>query len=133
MSPVVLDACSALAWCFEDEASEAGDRLFRRAVVPPLWHLEIAHIVLSAERRRRLTQTEAQGYLDLLRQLRIDTDAAPPERARADTLHLAREQALSVYDASYLDLAMRRRLPLATLDTGLQRAARAVGVDLIEL
>jgi predicted nucleic acid-binding protein len=138
MSPVVLDASSALTWCFEDEASEAGDRLFRHvqdhgAVVPPLWHLEIGNIVLSAERRRRLTQTEVEGYLDLLRQLRIDTDAAPPERARADTLHLAREHTLSVYDASYLDLAMRRRLPLATLDTALQCAARAVGVDLIEL
>ncbi|GIX24602.1 MULTISPECIES: type II toxin-antitoxin system VapC family toxin [Caldimonas] len=138
MSPVVLDASSALTWCFEDEASEAGDRLFcrvqdRGAVVPPLWHLEIAHIVLSAERRRRLTQTEVESYLDLLRQLRIDTDAAPPERARADTLRLAREHRLSVYDACYLDLAMRRRLPLATRDTALQRAARAVGVELIEL
>lgn len=138
MTAVVLDASCALTWCFEDAARPSTDELFRRvqaegAVVPPLWHLEVANILLAAERRRRLSQADVEAYLALLQHLRLDTDAAAAERGRADILHLAREHALTVYDAAYLDLAMRRRLPLATLDAGLQRAAGAAGVDLIEL
>ena len=135
---LVLDASATLAWCFIDERSPRTQALLDRvadegALVPALWHLEIANILLSAERRQRATPAAVAEILDSLEQLPITTDQAPARQSRHDLLPLAREQALSVYDASYLDLAMRRRLPLATLDTGLQRAARAVGVDLIEL
>ncbi len=138
MSTVVLDASCALTWCFEDEAGRGSDELFDQiqhtgAVVPPLWHLEIANLLLSSERRRRITQAESGAYLALLLQLPISTDTAAAERGRHDVLHLAREHGLTVYDATYLDLAMRRRLPLATLDRDLQSAARVTGVSLIEL
>jgi len=138
MSAVVLDASSALTWCFEDEADQGSDQLFTQvqnagAVVPPVWHLEIANLLLSSERHRRITQAESQAYLALLQRLPISTDIAAAERGRLDVFHLAREHGLSVYDASYLDLAMRRQLPLATLDQDLQRAARATGVSLIRI
>ena len=138
MSVVVLDASSALTWCFEDDAAAGSDRLFTQvqqagAVVPPLWHLEIASLLLSSERHRRLTQAESQAYLALLQRLPISTDVSAAERGRLDVFHLAREHGLTVYDAAYLDLAMRRQLPLATLDPELQRAARATGVSLIQL
>ena len=93
----------------------------------------IASLLLSSERHRRITQAESQAYLALLQRLPISTDVSAAERGRLDIFHLAREHGLTVFDATYLDLAMRRQLPLATLDHDLQRAARATGVSLIQL
>lgn len=136
MSGLVLDGSAALAWCFEDEETEATKRLRHEvrangAIVPRLWRLEVANALLQAERRRRLTQGKTAALLGLLREMPIVIDDETDNRAFADTLHLARAHDLSAYDAAYLELALRRTLPLATLDRDLARAAKRAGVTVM--
>lgn len=129
----VVDASVALAWCFPDEKalypqavldSLAGDR----ALVPSHWPLEVANSLLVGERRKRSTQADTVHWLGFLTTLPITLDDETPARAWSDILDLARRHDLSEYDAAYLELAIRRGLPLATLDRPLRAAARAVGV-----
>ena len=97
-------------------------------MVPSLWFLEVANAVVMGERRGRSTPAQAATWLGLLSALPIIGDDETSARAWADTLGLARAHNLTSYDASYLELAMRRGLPLATLDGKLKNAAAAVGV-----
>src|SRR3954447_18981818 len=129
----VLDGSVSLAWYFKDElnnyAEAVRERLDRtRAVVPALWPLEIANAVLMGERRKRSTEAQAATWLGILSAFPVVIDDETNGRAWSDTLNLARAQDLSAYDAAYLELAMRRGLPLATLDARLKAAAAAVGV-----
>lgn len=138
MSALVLDASAALAWCFIEERTPASQALLDRvaqagAVVPPLWHLEIGNILLAAERRARATIAQVADAVGSLARLPIATDQADAAQRARESLALARQHRLTVYDACYLDLALRRALPLATLDDALQRAARETGVELIPL
>lgn len=131
----VLDGSITLAWFFEDEsdayADAVEDALVKAsAVVPALWHLEVANALLVGERRKRTTEAKATQFVGLLQSLPISVDEATIAQAWGDTLHLARGQNLSAYDAAYLELALRRGLPLATLDDRLKTAAAAVGVSL---
>ncbi len=131
----VLDRSITLAWFFEDEsnayADAVGDALVKAsAVVPALWHLEVANALLVGERRKRTTEAKATQFLGLLQSLPISVDDATIGQAWGETLHLARGQNLSAYDAAYLELALRRGLPLATLDDRRKTAADAVGVSL---
>lgn len=130
----VVDASVTMAWCFEDEASEASEAVLDRlrddeALVPALWALEVANVLLVAERRGRVTEAQAVRFAGLLARLPIRTDAATPgvgELAAPGRLH-----GLSAYDASYLLLAERAALPLATVDADLAAAAGAAGVELL--
>jgi predicted nucleic acid-binding protein len=129
----VLDASVALAWCFHDEATSQADAMAKRlakigAMVPGLWRLEIANALLAAERHERCTTADTQSWLRFLSTLPIRLDDETASHAWSDTLRLARAQKLSVYDAAYLELALRRGLDLATLDSRLATAADAVGV-----
>jgi predicted nucleic acid-binding protein len=129
----VVDSSIALTWCFEDEASPETDRLFERvrddgAVVPGLWHLEVANVLLQAERRGRISRTDAARRLMLISDLPIATDQETTPRAWRETLLLARAENLTAYDAAYLELAERRGLPLMTRDTELGAAAKRLGV-----
>jgi predicted nucleic acid-binding protein len=131
----VLDCSVAVAWFFEDEAdayAESVEESLARAtaVVPALWHLEVANVLLVGERRKRTTQAKVTQFLTLLRSLPITTDDETVARAWDDTLPLARTYSLSVYDAAYLELAKRRSLSLATLDDRLRAAALAAGIPL---
>lgn len=131
MSGFVLDASVAVAWCFDDESSPAAWALLDRlrtapAQVPALWALEIGNILVGAERRRRISQARTVEFLGILGDLDIRVDPDVPGRAFRDVLPLAREQRLTTYDATYLELAMRLGLPLATKDTALIRAAGAL-------
>lgn len=137
MSALVLDASAALTWCFGDEHAAFGARLLDQveqagAVVPALWHIEVANIWLASLRRGRLQSAEIAHLRQVFDRLPVQTEAVDPAHTRQDVLSLAEQHRLTVYDACYLDLALRRALPLATLDTELQRAARASGVALIE-
>src|SRR3954454_21487701 len=128
----VLDGSVTMAWYFKDESSQYADSVLAglaaaRAVVPSLWSLEVANTVLMGERRKRSTQSQAATWLGFLGALPIETDDETSARAWGDALNVARAQNLSAYDAAYLELAMRRGLPLATLDAKLQAAASAVG------
>lgn len=130
---IVVDASIAASWCFEDEASGPGDELLDQvarlgAVVPSLWHLEIGNILRQAERRKRIAESSSQQKLQLLAGLPIETDAETSARAWSATLLLARRHTLTVYDAAYLELALRRGLPLASKDHDLLAAAQSEGV-----
>lgn len=127
--PFVLDASIALAWIFPDEANERTNALRERlseelAVVPTLWSIEVANALLMATRRRRITTIEWPKLCDALAALPIEVDLRTHEQALATALPLAYEHRLSAYDAVYLELAKRMKLPLATLDRDLRRAAR---------
>ena len=129
----VLDASVTACWAFDDEdhpdASLAFDRMrTEEGVVPCLWWFEVRNILVVNERRRRVTESSTASFLQNLSLLRLRVDRTPDEHA---VLHLARTYRLSVYDAAYLELAQRERLPLATLDTDLQKAAVADGVALV--
>ena len=131
----VLDGSVTLAWFFEDEVdvyAESVESALNKAtaVVPSLWSLEVANVLLVGERRRRTTEAKVAQFVRLLGALPIAIDDQTSSRALGDTLTLARAHNLSAYDASYLELALRRGLPLATLDGRLRTAAAAVGVSL---
>ena len=131
----VLDGSVTMAWYFVDELNPYADSVLSdlesgRAVVPSLWPLEVANTVLVGERRKRSTEAQATAWLAILDTLSIEVDRETTSHAWRGTLALARSQNLSAYDAAYLELAMRRGLPLATLDGKLKNAALAVGVSI---
>lgn len=132
---VVIDASVALAWCFEDEASAETDGIAERvrdhgALVPSLWHLEVANVLLQSEKRGRITPADAVSRLELIGSLPIATDPETPNRAWREIVTLARSYKLTTYDAAYLELAARRGLPLASRAADLVAAARSMGVML---
>jgi predicted nucleic acid-binding protein len=131
--PFVLDASIAACWAFDDEdhptATHALERLRTdHAVVPPLWWYEVRNTLIVNERRGNLTPADTTTFLRALSRLRLTVDHEPEEQA---VLSLARQHRLTVYDASYLELAQRLTLPIATLGKDLRAAAQAVGVSLL--
>lgn len=134
---IVLDCSIAVAWCFADEASAVTDALLdlvqaEGAIVPSLWTLEVANVLIQAARRNRLPSDGVRGRLELLDMLPITVDEAGVGPVwRGHVLNLAREDGLTIYDATYLELAIRRGLVLATSDRALRDAARRHGVMLI--
>lgn len=131
----VLDCSVVLAWAFEDEADayaeSVGDAMQdARAFVPSLWPVEVANCLLVGERRKRTTEVKVLQFLAEVRTMSIVVDEQTALRAWRETLVLARTYQLSAYDATYLELASRRNLPLATLDDKLKAAASSVGVPL---
>jgi predicted nucleic acid-binding protein len=135
VAAVAIDASVTAAWCFADEATAASDALRaglidQGAVVPVLWHAESANVLLVAERRKRITPDRCAELLELLGELPIETDDGT-QRIRGPVVRLARTHRLTVYDAIYLELAIRRELPLATRDKDLRKAALSAGVPLI--
>lgn len=136
MTGFVIDASIALAWCFDDEATPGTRALLGRfadeqAEVPSLWHLELANALALSEQRRRITPARSAEFIALVGRLPIVVDEETPARALDAVLDLARSERLTAYDAAYLDLAMRRGLPLATKDRDLAKAAKRVGVNLL--
>ena len=134
----VLDCSVTMAWVFAEEATVATDRLRdalleTRAFVPALWPIETANVLLVATRRGRIAQDEWPGILAHLDALPIDIDPISTSRTWGKTLDLATAHGISVYDAMYLELAMRMRMPLATLDRALRAAGQSAGADLLEI
>lgn len=129
----VLDASIAAVWAFDDEDHPAAG-LARQALidgpayVPSLWWFELRNTLVVNERRKRITELQVTSFLEALARLPIQLDFEPNE---VDVLSLARRHKLTVYDASYLELALRLSLPLATLDGELIAAARAENIKLI--
>lgn len=140
MKRFVLDASVALSWFLDHPVSPYATRVKQlllngsRAVVPALWHLEMANGLVVATRRRILTAADADRCLVHLEQLlaqaiESETDFFPARQA----LTTARTFELSAYDAVYLDTARRNKLPLATLDRRLRTAATHAAVELVFL
>ena len=119
-----------------DERTPAIEAVFDRvadrgAVVPSLWHLEVANSLTVAVRRKRISPAERADALSDLAQLDVSVDDETEQHAWRATAQLADLHGLSVYDAAYLELAQRKRLPLVTLDKALIRAAEAAGVEVL--
>ncbi len=135
---LVLDSSVALTWCFEDELTPATRAVLERvmnegAAAPSLWPLEVLNALASAERHQRLTKAKRHTMAERLRELPVKLDIETAAQAWSLTLQLADRHRLTLYDASYLELAERLRLPLATLDRELRTAAKAQGVALLGL
>jgi len=133
----VIDASVAVAWCFADETTGFTEKVLELAskaaevCVPPLWPFEVANALLAAERRKRITAAQATSFLSRIVGLPVVVELQQVSRAHDQVLSLARLHGLTVYDAAYLELAMGRGLPLATLDDRLKQAAIAAGTALI--
>lgn len=130
----VLDASVALSWFLPGE-QPAIDLLHRATessvVVPGLWPLEVANVLLTAERRRRIDSSTRQRILSDYARLPLTVDNETANRAWTDILKLATAHGLSVYDACYLELARRHDLPLATLDGKIAEVGRAIGIEIL--
>ncbi|MGH6820855.1 MAG: type II toxin-antitoxin system VapC family toxin [Methylocella sp.] len=134
----MLDNSVTMRWFFGDGSPQepiyAGDVLEAMkettAFVPVTWGLEVANIIARAETRGLVTEARSEAFLELLAGVDIEVDASTFAHALTKTLQLARRYNLSSYDASYLELALRKGTPLATLDGDLRTAAKKAGGDL---
>ena len=135
--PFVIDASITLAWSFRDQQTPYSLAVLARleeeeAVVPAVWALEVANGVLVAERRGRVGREEAAGLTAAISDLRVTPVDFSAVEAFSRLLELARRHGLTVYDAAYLDVAMRQGLPLATEDADLREAALNAGIALLD-
>ncbi len=137
MKALVIDGSTALGFVLTDEqfpdalkalqATENGIPTF----VPAHWSVEVANGLLMAERRKRVSQADVAEALSLLYGLPILIDEETAQRSGRDTFAIARQYGLTIYDAAYLELAMRRGAALATNDRDLSKAAKAAGVAIL--
>src|SRR5271154_6308582 len=132
----VVDCSMAMAWLFHDEATPKTAALLKRlatetALVPGWWFLEVTNVLALAERKGRITPAQSDSFIADLSKLEIERDDEGPDRAFTHLLALCRTHRLTSYDAIYLDLAIRRNLPLATLDDALRKSAKKLGVSLV--
>jgi predicted nucleic acid-binding protein len=137
MQDFVIDNSVVMSWCFKDETSKYTDAMLdyleqSTAYVPAIWPLEVSNVLLVAERRKRLSQSDSSRFISLLHELPIIVEQESPERMLSEVLALAREYKLSSYDASYLDLAMRKGLPIATTDKNIISAAKRSSVSILK-
>ena len=133
MSGFVLDASITLAWCFEDEASRATDDILERlssepAFAPALWRLEIGNVLVLAERKKRIDFAKIADFIGSINSLDIRIDKETNTTIFNDIIKLAYNEKITTYDATYLELAMRLGLPLATQDMLLKKVATKLGV-----
>jgi len=133
---LIADISVVLAWLFNEEhTTKALDVLHRiekdGLLVPPLWWCELQNGILMGERRGRKTIDESTAFLKLVMALPIQTDDAPRHRISDDILDIARRHQLTAYDATYVELAVRHGVPLATFDVALRRCASSFGVKII--
>lgn len=137
MKEFVLDCSATLPWVFASEATPAADALLDvlaaggKAWVPALWHPELGNVLLGAKRKRRIDQAGIGKFLSTLGVYDIEVDEETMTVAWSKILSLAEHFGLSVYEAAYLELALRKGLPLASLDKPLCRAIRQAGGSLV--
>lgn len=132
----VVDNSVVMTWCFKDKTNQYADAILdclsdATAFVPSIWPLEVVNVLLVAERKKRLSEADSVRFITLLSQLPIIVEHERPERLMKDLLALARSNNLSSYDASYLDLSMRKGIPIATLDTRLITASKKTNIPIL--
>ncbi len=132
--PFVLDASTTACWAFQDEQHPDADAALERmrtdqAIAPSLWWFEIRNILIVNERRKRLSEADTAAFLRDLAVFSVEIDITPETD---EVLRLARTHKLSIYDAAYLELALRKNVPLATLDADLIQAAHHEAISIIE-
>ena len=130
----IVDASVGFAWVYPGQATPETDRLLDEVaagatvVVPGLWFLEVSNVLLIAQRRHRLTTMQRKAALQKLTALHFTADEEGARHAFGKTSELAEKYGLTIYDATYLEVALRRSLPLASRDEALRSAARRCGV-----
>ncbi len=134
---VVIDASAALTWCYADERTPESSSLLEYvnlngAVVPQIWPMEVANALLVGEIRKRITNEGIAEQLDHFRKLPIEVDSSTANLAWKEIITIARQQRLTTYDASYIELANRLKLPLASRDKEMIGAAIRLGIDIIQ-
>jgi predicted nucleic acid-binding protein len=139
VSRFVLDNTVTMSWCFTGEATAITETLLSRlsslidsAIVPALWLYEVANVTELAVRKRRITAEKADAFLESLADLPFEVEDPALSRMFVSVRALAGRYELTAYDASYLELAIRHKLPIATSDNALAKAARAAGVSLVQ-
>lgn len=136
MAALVLDASVALSWFFKDEANALAKSVFamledEQALVPYHWHAEVANGMIVGERRGRTERFWIERFIESLGDFDLLVESPGAESRAMSLIPLAQDHHLTIYDALYLDLALRRQLPLATLDGPLRQAAEKAGVEII--
>ncbi len=136
MTGFILDNSVAMRWLLA--TPKAADQKYAERVlkslsdvdtiVPNLWHLEVSNVLLGAEKRGEIDSGDSEGFIIQLENLPIHVDSLTMHQAFSRIINLARTYKLSSYDASYLELAIREGLPLATLDSDLRKAAKKAKV-----
>lgn len=133
---IVLDCSVTLSWILEEEVmSEKAESILlllekKQAKVPSIWSLEVANVLCLAERQKKLTALEVVEFKEFLSALPIQVDSETSQKAMGSIYMLAKTENLTVYDAAYLEIAMRENCPLATFDKALKNAAKRQGVML---
>lgn len=135
MSPLVLDCSVVIAWLFEDEESNFSERALEQlavytGIVPTIWPLEVANTLAIAERRGRINEERLHRNVEVVLGLEVEVDEFGAGYALSRTLSIARHFNLTVYDASYLELARRSQGTLVTLDKRLRKAATEFSIPL---
>ena len=139
MNQFVLDASIALTWCFPDENTALAEyvaSLFAHgatAIVPSFWPHEVLNALLVGEKRKRISQENIQSFLNDLAMLPIVLQQSPAGIVFSRIQSLSRQHRITAYDAAYLDLALDRNLPLATLDDDLIAACKDAQAELIQI
>ncbi|HET9406459.1 MAG TPA: type II toxin-antitoxin system VapC family toxin [Candidatus Sulfotelmatobacter sp.] len=133
---LVIDSSIALAWIYFDETTEPVRKVYERLIqgsawVPALWRLEVANVLETGVRRKRHHAAFRDSTLADLSLLPIQLDPETDTHAWSETLKLAVKHQLTLYDGAYLELALRRGLPLASLDQDLRAAAKAENLALL--
>jgi len=130
----VLDASVTINWAMRDESHPVADLAFSElrsgtATAPAIWWYEVRNILVVNERRKRITPADSNRFLADLNTLEVAIDDNPDSAAALD---LSRRLGCTIYDAAYLALAQKERLPLATLDKDLEAAAVSEGISLLK-
>ncbi len=134
----VLDCSVTMAWCFEDEVNEYTEKVLdflqkkNEARVPPIWKLEVINVLLLAQKKKKIDGLIATNFKNALLNLPIHIDHTATDRAFETVFEIGKECDLTSYDASYLELAFREKIPIATQDNALIKAARKIHVDCIK-
>ncbi len=133
--PFVVDASTAISWILKETGPANRPDLYGTisdagVVVPAIWSLEVTNGILQALKRKRLTEFQLAQYLPILDALRVEYEDMSYARALSAVFQLALEHGLTSYDASYVELARRRGIPLVTGDDRMATAARNMGVEL---
>ena len=129
-----MDASVGFAWVYQDQATSGTDRLLNEVaagatvIVPALWYLGMSNVLLIAQRRHRLTAIQRKAALEKLAAMQFIVDEEGTRHAFGKTSDLAEKHGLTIYDATYLELALRRSLPLASRDEALTNAAKRCGL-----
>ena len=132
MQSAVVDASFTAAWFLPDEATLETETALEATAsfdlwVPALWTLELGNLLISAQRRKRITESKRIELAEAANSLRLKIDREPIAIARLDIL--AANFGLTTYDAAYLELAIRRALPFATFDKAILKAMKALSIE----